>query len=234
MSTAENVVQVAASNMVAAEASAGREAAQMGSHGGEVWAMAASVAADVAGGADRGPEGLGEGDVTGPVDAQSTVRDGFPCGNGAESALCHTPCHKLGHTPPAADLVARASNRGGRGCASEHRRCPSIGLRTTQNFCNADTVLVEVIARASECTLLGRQKKGGGVVVVLVEGVEIELVPLPAVLACQKKSGGELVFSGPVPAWRCPQCMLDSPRDCMERPCGWITPPQKKKGGATL
>ena len=191
---------------------------------GEVSAMGAAVE-QVAGGLDRVADGA---DDAVPADAESAVNASFSLGNEAKSASCHTSCHKAGGV--AADLVAGRCVvfEGGRGSRPRAARVPTIGFQRRQNFTN-----VHAVALTEQGAILGRDLKTGGLVIVPVaKGVDLSTLVLPTVLACAKKEGGGLVFEGPAPAWKCPQCWLPTPHDCMERPCGWQDAPKKKEGAA--
>lgn len=232
MSALENVVQIAGRN-VCAGAAAGPEAAQMDCVTGEVSAMGAAVE-QAAGGLDRVAAGAGD---TVPADAESAVDVAFSLGNEAKAASCHTVCHKVDGMP--GDLAAGRCVvlEGGRGSRPRAASVPTIGFQRRQNFAN-----VHAVALTEQGAILGRDLKTGGLVIVPVaKGVDLSTLVLPTVLGCTKKEGGGLVFEGSVSlitrawrgstAWKCPQCWLPTPHDCMEQPCGWQDAP-KKKGGA--
>jgi hypothetical protein len=223
MITLINVVQIAGRN-VCAESEAGREAAGMDCVAGEVSAMGAAVE-QVAGGSYQVADGAADAV---PADAESAVNAAYPLGNQAKSASCHTSCHKAGGM--AADVVAgrRVVLEGGRGSRPRAASVPTIGFQRRQNFTN-----VHAVALTEQGAILCRDLKTGGLVIVPVaKGVDLCMLALPTVLGCAKKEGGGLVFEGPAPAWKCPQCWLPTPHDCMEQPCGWQAAPKKKEGAA--
>ena len=233
MSTSANVVQIAGRN-VCAGAAAGPEAARMDCVTGEVSAMGAAIE-QAGGGLDR--VAAGAADMV-PVDAESAVNAAISIGNEATSALCHTSCHKVDGM--ADDLVTgrRVVPEGGRGSRPRAASVPTIGFERRQNFAN-----VHAIALTEQGAILGRDLKTGGLVIVPVaKGVDLSTLVLPTVLGCAKKEGGGLVFEGSASlitrawrgstAWKCPQCWLPTPHDCMERPCGWQDAPKKKEGAA--
>jgi len=217
MSTLTNVVQIDGRNVCA---EAGREAAAMDCVTGEVSAMSAAVE-QAAGGPDQVADAV-------PVDAESAVNASFSPENEAKSALCHTSCHKGGGMH--GDLAAGRCVvfEGGRGSRPRAASVLTIGFQRRQNFAN-----VHAVAVTEQGAILGRDLKTGGLVIVPVaKGVDMSTLVLPTVLGCVKKEGGGLVFEGPAPAWKCPQCWLPTPHDCMERPCGWQDAPKKKEGAA--
>ena len=221
MRTLTNVVQIDGRNVCA---EAGREAAGMDCVTGEVSAMGAAVE-QVAGGLDRVADGA---DDAVPADAESAVNSVLFLGNEAKQALCHTACHKAGSM--AGDLAAGRCVvfEGGRGSRPRAASVLTIGFQRRQNFAN-----VHAVAVTEQGAILGRDLKTGGLVIVPVaKGVDMSTLVLPTVLGCVKKEGGGLVFEGPAPAWKCPQCWLPTPHDCMERPCGWQDAPKKKEGAA--
>ena len=217
MITLIKVVQIAGRNVCA---EAGREAAAMDCVTGEVSAMSAAVE-QAAGGPDQVADAV-------PVDAESAVNASFSPENEAKSALCHTSCHKGGGMH--GDLAAGRCVvfEGGRGSRPRAASVLTIGFQRRQNFAN-----VHAVAVTEQGAILGRDLKTGGLVIVPVaKGVDMSTLVLPTVLGCVKKEGGGLVFEGPAPAWKCPQCWLPTPHDCMERPCGWQDAPKKKEGAA--
>jgi len=223
MSARENVVQIAGRNMCAG-GEAGSAAAQMDCVTGEVSAMGAAVE-QAAGELDRVADGAAD---TAPADAESAVDLAISVGNEAKAALCHTSCHKSCGMP--GDLAAGRCvvSEGGRGSRPRAAHASTIGFRRAQNFAN-----VHAVALTEQGAILGRDLKTGGLVIVSVaKGVDLSTLVLPTVLGCAKKEGGGLVFEGPAPAWKCPQCWLPTPHDCMERPCGWQDAPKKKEGAA--
>jgi len=223
MSTLGNVVQIAGRN-VCAGAVAGVEAAQMDCVPGEVSAMGAAVE-HAAGGLDRVADGAAD---TAPADAESDVNVAFSPVNEAKQTPCHTACHKVDGMP--GDLIAGRCVvfEGGRGSRPRAASVSTIGFRRAQNFAN-----VHAVALTEQGAILGRDLKTGGLVIVPVaKGINMSTLVLPTVLGCTKKEGGGLVFEGPAPAWKCPQCWLPTPHDCMERPCGWQDAPKKKEGAA--
>lgn len=223
MSALGNVVQIAGRN-VCAGAAAGLEAAQMDCVPGEVCTMGAAVE-QAAGGLDRVADGAAD---TAPADAESAVNVAVSLGNEAKAASCHTSCHKAGGMH--GDLAAGRGvvSEGGRGSRPRAAHASTIGFRRAQNFAN-----VHAVALTEQGAILGRDLKTGGLVIVPVaQGVDLSTLVLPTVLGCTKKEGGRLVFEGPAPAWKCPQCWLPTPHDCMERPCGWQDAPKKKEGAA--
>lgn len=224
MTAAQNVVQSSGCNVCVAGAAQGGPAAQMDCVAGEVLAMGAAVAT-VGAGPDRVP---GARAVTASADAESAVDFGSPCANATSSTPCHISCHTS--TGQGADLSGAAAvvlNEGGRGSGATTAGVPIIGFEVTENFVN-----VHAAAFTDAGQLLAREIRTGAIVLVQVAaGLDCSALALPAVLACRKKKGGALVFEGPVPEWKCPQCWLAQPRDCMEQPCGWQDKP-KKKGGA--
>jgi hypothetical protein len=224
MTAALNVVQSGGCNVCVAGAALAGPAAQMDCVAGEVLAMGAAVAT-VAAGPDRVP---GAGAVTASADAESAVRFGFTCVNAALTAPCHTSCHtSTGQKADLGGAVSVVLNEGGRGSVATTAGVPIIGFEVTENFVN-----VHAAAFTDAGQLLAREIRTGAIVLVQVAaGLDCSTLALPAVLACRKKKGGALVFEGPVPEWKCPQCWLAQPRDCMEQPCGWQDKP-KKKGGA--
>lgn len=223
MSALANVVQIAGRN-VCAQAAAGPDASQMDCGTGEVSAMGAAVE-QIAGGPDRVAAGAAD---TVPVDSESAVNGSFSIGNEAKSALCHTSCHKADGMADDLATGPRVVSEGGRGSRPRAASVPTIGFQRRQNFAN-----VHAIALTEQGAILGRDLKTGGLVIVPVaKGVDLNTLVLPTVLGCAKKEGGGLLFEGPAPAWKCPQCWLPTPHDCMERPCGWQDAPKKKEGAA--
>jgi hypothetical protein len=223
MSALGNVVQIAGRN-VCAGAAAGVEAAQMDSVTGEVSAMGAAVE-QASGGLDRVADGAAD---TVTADAESAVDAAVFFGNQAQSASCHTSCHKVDGMP--GDLAAGRCVvlEGGRGSRPRAASVSTIGFQRRQNFAN-----VHAVAITEQGAILGRDLKTGGLVIVPVaQGIDMSTLVLPTVLGCAKKEGGGLVFEGPAPAWKCPQCWLPLPHDCMEQPCGWQDAPKKKEGAA--
>ena len=223
MNPLENVVQIAGRNVFAG-AAAGPDAAQMDCVTGEVSAMG-TVVEQAGGGLDRVSAGVAD---PVPADAESAVYVDIFLGNEAKAASCHTSCHKAGGM--AGDLAAgrRAVSEGGRGAPPRAASVSTIGFQRRQNFAN-----VHAVALTEQGAILGRDLKTGGLVIVPVaQGVDLSTLVLPTVLGCVKKEGGGLVFEGPAPAWKCPQCWLPTPHDCMERPCGWQDAPKKKEGAA--
>jgi hypothetical protein len=223
VSALANVVQIAGRN-VCAGAAAGREAAGMDCVAGEVSAMGAAVEL-----ADGGPDrvAVGAADPV-PADAESAVNVALCLGNEAKDAPCHISCHKLDGM--AGDLAAGRCvvSEGGRGSRPRAASASTIGFQRRQNFAN-----VHAVALTEQGAILGRDLKTSGLVIVPVaNGLDLSTLVLPAVLGCAKKEGGGLVFEGPVPAWKCPQCWLPTPHDCMEQPCGWQDAPKKKEGAA--
>ena len=227
MRTLTNVVQIDGRNVCA---EAGREAAGMDCVTGEVSAMSAAVE-QAAGGPDQVADAV-------PVDAESAVNASFSPENEAKSALCHTSCHKGGGMH--GDLAAGRCVvfEGGRGSRPRAASVLTIGFQRRQNFAN-----VHAVAVTEQGAILGRDLKTGGLVIVPVaKGVDMSTLVLPTVLGCVKKEGGGLVFEGSASlitrawrgstAWKCPQCWLPTPHDCMERPCGWQDAPKKKEGAA--
>jgi hypothetical protein len=223
MSALGNVVQIAGRN-VCAGAAAASAAAQMDCVTGEVSTMGAA-GEQAAGGLDRAAAGAAD---TVPADAESAVNAAVSLGNEAKAAPCHTACHKVDGMP--GDLAAGrlVVSEGGRGSRPRAASVPTIGFQRRQNFAN-----VHAVALTEQGAILGRDLKTGGLVIVPVaKGVDLSTLVLPTVLGCAKKEGGGLVFEGPAPAWKCPQCWLPTPHDCMERPCGWQDAPKKKEGAA--
>lgn len=218
-----NVVQIAGRN-VCAGAAAASEAAQMDCAAGEVSAMGAAVEL-----ADGGPDRVAAGAADPvPADAESAVHAAVFLGNESKEAPCHTSCHKPAGM--AGDLAAGRCvvSEGGRGSRPRAASVSTIGFRRAQNFAN-----VHAVAITEQGAILGRDLKTGGLVIVPVaKGVDMNALVLPTVLGCTKKEGGGLVFEGPAPTWKCPQCWLPTPHDCMERPCGWQDAPKKKEGAA--
>jgi hypothetical protein len=89
--------------------------------------------------------------------------------------------------------------------------------------------VVEVIRAHGRKHLFGREKRSGAVVLVaLGRGLHAERFPLPCWIKC-KAQGASWVYDGKIPQARCPQCLIASPVDCLEQPCGWVG---KKEGGA--
>jgi len=224
MTAAQNVVQSGGCNVCVAGAALAGPAAQMDCVAGEVSEMGEAVATTAAG-PDRVP---GAGAETASADAESAVRFGFTCVNATLTAPCHTSCHtSAGQGADLGGAVAVVLNEGGRGSVATTAGVPIIGFEVTENFVN-----VHAAAATDAGQLLAREIRTGAIVLVQVAaGLDCSTLALPAVLACRKKKGGALVFEGPVPEWKCPQCWLAHPRDCMEQPCGWQDKP-KKKGGA--
>jgi len=223
MSALGNVVQIAGRN-VCAGAAAGLEAAQMDCVPGEVSTMGAAVE-QAAGGLGR--VAAAAADMV-PADAESAVNVAFYPVNEAKQDQCHTACHKVDGMP--GDLTAGRCvvSEGGRGSRPRAASVSTIGFRRAQNFAN-----VHAVALTDQGAILGRDLKTGGLVIVPVaKGIDMSTLVLPTVLGCAKKEGGGLVFEGPTPAWKCPQCWLPTPHDCMERPCGWQDAPKKKEGAA--
>jgi len=223
MSAVGNVVQIAGRN-VCAGAAAGLEAAQMDCATGEVSAMGAAVE-QIAGGPDRVAAGVAD---PVPADAESAVDVALSLGNEARTASCHTTCHKAGGMAGDQAAGLRVVSEGGRGSRPRAASVPTIGFQRGQNFAN-----VHAVALTEQGAILGRDLKTGGLVIVPVaKGIDMSTLVLPTVLGCAKKEGGGLVFEGPAPAWKCPQCWLPTPHDCMEQPCGWQDAPKKKEGAA--
>jgi hypothetical protein len=223
MSALENVVQIAGRNVCAGAAS-GLEAAQMDCVTGEVSAMGAAVE-QAAGGLDRVAAGAGD---TVPADAESAGNASLSLGDEVKAESCHTSCHKAGGMTGDLEAGRMVVYEGGRGARPRAASVSTIGFQRRQNFAN-----VHAIALTEHGAILGRDLKTGGLVIVPVaQGIDMSTLVLPAVLGCTKKEGGGLVFEGPAPAWKCPQCWLPTPHDCMERPCGWQDTPKKKEGAA--
>ena len=233
MSALKNVVQIAGRN-VCAGAAAGLDAAQMDCVTGEVSAMGAAVE-QAAGGLDRVADGAAD---TVPADAESAVDVAFSLGNEAKAVSCHTSCHKAGGMAGDQAAGRRVVLEGGRGSRPRAASSPTIGFQRRQNFAN-----VRAIAVTEQGAILGRDLKTGGLVIVPASaGIDMSTLVLPTVLVCAKKEVGGLVFEGSASlitrawrgstAWKCPQCWLPTPHDCMERPCGWQDAPKKKEGKA--
>lgn len=225
--TSANVVQSSACNVGAVSA----PGPQMGLVGGEVLGMGATGSGRVPRvAADRA--GLGAADTA--PDMESAVLVSQCVDNEASGSPCHTLCNKRALSAAARGELGERSNRGGRGVGERGAELPTIGFEQTENFANADAhgrVLVRAVA-LTEAGLLSRVIATGQVVIVTVQKRMRETVlslNLPTLLLAEKKEGGGLTLAGVAREERCPQCLLASPIDCLEQPCGW---PKKKKGGA--
>jgi hypothetical protein len=225
MIAAANVEQSDARNVCVAEVCRVPEAstaAQMGLVARDVLAMRPTgLPAGVAGVA--GVAGGGDG----AEDAQSAGTAPDLLDNEATCMARHTRRHiSAGDAAPILGCAA-AVDQGGRGSRRADGAAPLIGFKPAENFTNGP-ILVHAAACTDHGTLLARDMRSGALVIVHVQGIDIKDLCLPAVLACEKKEGA-LVFSGPLPPWRCGQCGLSTPHDCLEQPCGWQAAPKKKE-----
>jgi hypothetical protein len=220
MIAAANVEQSDARNVCVAEVCRVPEAetaVQMGLVAGDVLAMRPTGRADGVAGVDQGAE-----------DAQSAVNAVELLDNEATCMARHTRRHiSVGDAAPILGCAA-AVDQGGRGSRRAAGSAPVIGFQSAENFTNGP-ILVHAAACTDHGTLLARDMSSGALVIVRVQDIDITDLCLPAVLACEKKDGA-LVFSGPLPPWRCGQCGLSTPHDCLEQPCGWQDLPKKKEG----
>jgi len=215
MTTLTNVVQPVAGNV-----GAGLAAAQMDLRTGEVSAMAAGL--------DLVAGGAGSRTHSTPADIESAVLAPLSIDIQRLMNACPISCHISADEGEQDRVAAGEIQEGGRGSGERGACVSSIGFQVTENFANG-SLLVHAAALTDEGALLVRVVSTGALALVEVQGVDATRLSLPALLPVQKKKGGRLVFAGPLPAPRCPQCLIASPIDCQEQPCGW---PEKKKGGA--
>lgn len=177
------------------------------------------------------------------ADAQSAVF--VPICEG-EHQPCHIPCHNDGQeTGPQAGARTRAraaQTRGGGGARARARASYMIGLHPAENFHNGSPLpddgrpqkkgaahsTVEAVRPYGRKAIFARVVRTGQIVLVqLGRGLHAERFTYPCWLHAEQE-GGAWIYRGQVPRANCPQCLLPTPVDCDEQPCGW----QKKEGGA--
>lgn len=230
MSASANVVQVGAQNEVLACAGC----PPMDSAAGEVLAMGSAGS----GAGDQGAELDGDAVSRPAADVQSNVL----CDVMQESAApCHTTPHKQGAMAAGIEHLGDFQTEGGEGVAARGRASARIGFCRAGNFANAVPVpataakkqkkgrVVEVVRAHGRKALFGREKRSGALVLVtLGRGLHAERFPVPCWIEADQVDG-RWVYEGAIPAPRCPQCLIASPMDCLEQPCGW---PKKERGAA--
>lgn len=228
MNTVANVVQVGEQN----EVPACPASPPMDSTAGEVSAIALAGS----GAGDLAAQVVGKAVSHRPADVQSNVF----CDVAQESvAPCHTPPHNQGAVAAAIEHLGDFQTEGGEGVAARGRASARIPLFCAGNFANAVPAtagkkqkkgrVVEVVRAHGRKALFGREKKSGALVLVtLGRGLHAERFPVPCWIEAEQIDG-RWVYEGAIPAPRCPQCLMASPMDCLEQPCGW---PKKERGVA--
>lgn len=230
MSGSANVVQVGEQNEVLACAGC----PPMDSAAGEVSAIvpagsgAGELAAEVVGGAVSRC----------PADVQSNV---FVTSTQESAASCHTSPHKQGAVAAEIEHLGDFQTEGGEGVAARSPASARIGFCCAGNFANAVPAsataakkqkkgrVVEVVRAHGRKALFGREKRSGALVLVaLGRGLHAERFPVPCWIEAEQVDG-RWRYQGPIPAPRCSQCLIASPIDCLEQPCGW---PKKERGAA--
>lgn len=230
MSESENVVQVGEQNEVLACAGL----PPMDSTAGEVSAiaLAGSGAGDLAAAVVGGAVSRCAADVQSNVFCDVTQESVTPC---------HTTPHKQGAVAAEIEHLGDFQTEGGEGVAARAPASARIGFCCAGNFTNAVPAsataakkqkkgrVVEVVRAHGRKALFGREKKSGALVLVaLGRGLHAERFPVPCWIEAEQVDG-RWVYEGAIPAPRCPQCLMTSPMDCLEQPCGW---PKKERGAA--
>lgn len=194
------------------------------------------------------PAGSGAGDLAAAVvgeavsrctaDVQSNV---FRDVTQESAAPCHTSPHKQGGMAAEIEHLGDFQTEGGEGVAARGRASARIGFSCAGNFANGVAAsaatgkkqkkgrVVEVVRAHGRKALFGREKKSGALVLVaLGRGLHAERFPVPCWIEAEQVDG-RWMYEGAIPAPRCPQCLIASPVDCLEQPCGW---PKKERGAA--